>query len=267
MYGIKQALGQWFSKLSSTLLSFGFQQSTSDASLFVRSKGSSFTTVLIYVDDMVVIGNDIQDIQEVKSLLSQSFHMKDLGELRYFLGLEITRNEQGIFLSQRKYALDLINEAGLEAAKPLKLPLDQHIKVSQEKGTLLDNPEYYRRLIGRLIYLTITRPDISYSVQLLSQFMQSPTSEHMVAVIHLLSYLKNSQGQGILMAHSSAAHLTAFSDVDWASGPVSRRSTSGYCILLGKSPISWKSKKQQVVSRSTAEAEYRSIALTTCEVT
>ena len=134
-------------------------------------------------------------------------------------------------------------------------------------GTPLPDPEVYRRFIGKLIYLTVTRPDICYSVQLLSQFMQSPTSVHMQAVKHLLRYLLNAPSQGILLAKDSVVELKAYCDYDWARFPMTRRSTTGYCILLGNSPLSWKSKKQAVVSRSSAEAEYRSMALTCCEVT
>lgn len=121
--------------------------------------------------------------------------------------------------------------------------------------------------MGKLIYLTITRPDICFTVQLLSQFMQTPTTVHLQAAKRLLRYLVGSASQGILLASSSAAQLTAFCDSDWASCPTTRRSTTGYCIFLGDSPISWKAKKQQTVARSSAEAEYRAMALTTCEVT
>ena len=193
--------------------------------------------------------------------------MKDLGDLSYFLGMEFTRSTQGIFISQRKYALDLLKEHGVDKQKPLKLPFDTHMKLEPQKGTPLSNPESYRRLVGQLIYLTISRPDINFSVQLLSQFMQAPTSVHMQAARRVLRYIKNAPAQGILLASTAAAQLTAYCDSDWASCPFSRRSTTGYCILLGTSPISWKSKKQTVVARSSAEAEYRAMALTTCEVT
>nr|GEU99287.1 cysteine-rich RLK (receptor-like protein kinase) 8 [Tanacetum cinerariifolium] len=127
--------------------------------------------------------------------------------------------------------------------------------------------EVYRRAIGKLIYLTVTRPGICYTVQLLSHFMQSPTYFHMQPVKHVLRYLLNSPCQGFLLANDSTVQLKAYCDSDWASCPMTRRSTTGYCILLGDSPISWKSKKQAVVSRSLAEAEYMAMALTCCKVT
>ncbi|GJX46110.1 retrovirus-related pol polyprotein from transposon TNT 1-94 [Tanacetum coccineum] len=264
LYGLKHVPRKWFAKLSSTLLSFGQVQYKA---LFIKSDTSSFTAVLVYVDDLLITGSSQTKIQNLKSQLSSHFHMKDLGELNYFLGLEICKGDQGIFVSQKKYALDLLKEPGLSNAKAYKMPMDSDVKLQADIGTPLPDPEVYKRYIGTLIYLTITRPDICYIVLLLSQFMQNPTSVHMQAVKHLLRYLLNSPGQGILLAHKSVVQLTAYCNSDWASCPMTRRSNTGYCILLGQSPVSWKSMKQRVVSRSLAEAEYRAMALTCCEVT
>ncbi|GJW07595.1 cysteine-rich receptor-like protein kinase 8 [Tanacetum coccineum] len=145
--------------------------------------------------------------------------------------------------------------------------MDPNLNLQADVGTPLPDPKVYRRVIGKLIYLTITRPDICYTVQLFSQFMQSPTSVHMQAVKHVLRYLLNSPGQGILLAKDSAVQLEAYCNSNWACYPITKRSTTSYCILLGDSPISWKSKKQAVVFRSSAEAEYRAMDLTCCEVT
>lgn len=145
--------------------------------------------------------------------------------------------------------------------------MDSHLKLTLEKGDPLPDPSLYQRPIGKLIYLTITRPDIGFPVQLLSQFMHQPTTIHFQAAKRILRYLKGTISQGILLASSSSAQLTAYCDSDWASCPITRRSTTGYCIFLGSSPVSWKAKKQPVVARSSAEAEYRAMALTTCEVT
>ncbi|XP_019103857.1 uncharacterized mitochondrial protein AtMg00810-like [Beta vulgaris subsp. vulgaris] len=193
--------------------------------------------------------------------------MKDLGCLKYFLGIEVDRSENGFFISQHKYTSDILTEYGMLHSKPLQLPMDSHLKLTHDKGDVLPNPTLYQRLLGKLIYLTITGPDIAFTVQLLAQFMQQPTTVHMQAAKRLLRYLAGTLSQGILLASSSAAQLTAYYDSDWASCPITRRSTTGYCIFLGHSPVSWKTKKQPVVARSSAEAEYRAMALTTCEVT
>lgn len=151
-------------------------------------------------------------IQQLKDQLSEHFHMKDLGSVSYFLGLEVAHSEHGIFISQKKYALELLTEAEVMNNKPYKLPMDQHLKLQANTGTPLLDPESYRRLIGKLIYLTITGPDICYTIQLLSQFMQNPTSVHMQAVKHLLRYLLNAPSQGILLANDSAVKLTVYCD-------------------------------------------------------
>ncbi|XP_021836873.2 uncharacterized mitochondrial protein AtMg00810-like [Spinacia oleracea] len=266
LYGLKQAPRQWFAKLRSALISNNFTQSRSDYSLFTKKEGHSFTCILVYVDDLIVTGNDMKSITEAKAFLSSQFYMKDTGELRYFLGIEVDRNNQGIFLCQKKYVMDLLAEYGLNGCKPLKLPMDSHLKLTPDGGDVLTNAEPYQKLVGKLIYLTITRPDIAFTVHVLSKFMHKPTNVHMQAAIRVLRYLSGSQSQGILLASKSYARLQAYCDSDWACCPSTRRSTSGYCILLGDSPISWKSKRQAVVSRSSAEAEYRSMALTVCEV-
>lgn len=267
LYGLKQAPRTWFSKLSLTLINNDYVQSKTDYSLFVKTTKETIVLVLVYVDDFLIAGNSSHDIAALKKMLFVNFHMKDLGDVRYFLGLEIDRKAEGFFVSQKKYTLDLLKEYDMEDASPVKLPMDVHIKLAPAVGTSLSDPHPYQRLLGKLIYLTVTRPDITFSVQQLSQYMQHPTSEHMKAATRVLRYLLTNPSQGVLLASSSAAHLHAYCDSDWASCPVTRRSTSGFCVLLGNSPISWKSKKQTVVARSTAEAEYRAMALTSCEIT
>ncbi|XP_056695762.1 uncharacterized mitochondrial protein AtMg00810-like [Spinacia oleracea] len=260
LYGLKQAPRQWFAKLSTALKNNHFPQSKADYSLFTKQEGVNFTAILVYVDDLVITGNNMVSISAAKTFLSSQFHMKDLGELRYFLGLEVDRPKEGIFLSQKKYTLDLLAEYGLTGCKPLKLPMDSHLKLTPDSGDVLENPEQFQKLVGKLIYLTITRPDISFTVHILSKFMHKPTTVHLQAAKRVLRYLAGSTDQGILLANTSAAKLTAYCDSDWAGCPSTRRSTSGFCILLGNSPISWKSKRQSVVARSSAEAEYRSMA-------
>lgn len=267
LYGLKQAPRLWFSKLSLTLLALGFKQSKSDYSLFLKQTTSSMLAVLVYVDDLLICGSNMSDITQLKEMLSTKFHMKDLGPISYFLGLEVDRSSSGFFISQKKYTLDLLKEHGLLNCKPLSLPMDSHVKLTPTVGDPLPNPIPYQRLLGKLIYLTITRPDISFTVHTLSQYMNAPTNVHLQAAKRLLRYLAGSPSQGILLASSSAARLTAYCDSDWASCLATRKSTTGYCIFLGDSPISWKSKKQSIVARSSAEAEYRAMALTTCEVT
>lgn len=195
-----------------------------------------------------------------------SFKLKDLGNLKYFLGIEIARADAGIVLSQRHYTLQLLDDTGFLACKPTPLPMDNNHHLTATDGDPLPDPYQYRRLVGRLLYLTISRPDITYAVHKLSQFVAQARTSHLNAAHHLLRYLKNKPGQGLLFSSSSSLQLKTFSDADWAACPDSRKSTTGFCIFLGDALVSWKSKKQSTISRSSAEAEYRAMAATTSEI-
>jgi hypothetical protein len=266
LYGLKQASRQWFAKFSSTILQHGFIQSKSDYSLFTRSHGSSFIALLVYVDDILIASNDMESVTKLKKSLDAEFKLKDLGNLKYFLGLEVARSSKGISLCQRKYALKILSDSGMLGSKLVQTLMEQNLKLSETDGTLLDDPSVYRRLVGRLLYLTVTRPDLNYNVKKLSQYMAKPTTSHLTAAHRVLRYIKGSPGQGLFFSSSSSLHLKSFLDSDWAGCPDTRRSITGYCVLLGDSLISWKSKKQHTVSRSSAEAEYRAMAAVVCEL-
>ena len=222
--------------------------------------------MLIYVDDLVLTGSSNEVVEEFKTYLSNCFHMKDLGKLKYFLGIEVARSQEGIFLSQRKYTLDILADVGYLGGRPVDFPIEQNHKLAKSTAPVMLNPQKYRRLIGRLIYLAATRPDLAYAVHTLSQFMQRPTQEHWDAGLRVVRYLKGSPGQGVFLKSDCELQLTAWCDSDWAGCPITRRSLSGWLVQLGESPISWRSKKQDVVSRSSAEAEYRAMVEALCEL-
>ncbi|KAF5482137.1 hypothetical protein F2P56_002728 [Juglans regia] len=266
LYGLKQAFRQWFAKFSSTIISLGFMQSKTDYSLFTNTQGTSFMALLVYVDDILIANNDVTFVNTFKTFLDQKFKLKDLGPLMYFLGLEVTRNTSGISLSHRKYALEILSNIGFLGSKPVKTHMEQHLKLSRYDGVLLEDPKPYRRLVGRLLDLTITRPDLTFAVHTLSQFMDSPQLPHLHAAHRVLQYIKDSPDQGLFFPSNSNLKLTGFADSDWAGCQDTRRSITSFCIFLGSSLISWKSKKQYVVSRSSAEAEYRVLANTVSEL-
>lgn len=258
LYGLKQAPHCWYTKLSTALKQYGFRQSYSDSSLFTYKTDVGFMAILVYIDDILVTGSSNSQISIVKDYLRTKFKIKDLGPLKYFLGIEVARSSKGFYLNQRKYTLDLLQETGLTAAKPSVVPIEQNHKLIDNTSSLLSDKEasMYRRLVGRLVYLTITRPDLSYAIHVLSQFLSQPRTDHLQAVYRVLRYLKQAPGQGILLSATGSLHLSAYSDSDWGGCPTSRKSLTGFCIMLGSSLISWRSKKQHTVSRSSAEAEY-----------
>lgn len=243
LYGLKQAPRCWFATFADALRRYGFAQSYSDYSLFTYSKGSTRINVLVYVDDLIIAGNHSGDITAFKAYLHTCFHMKDLGKLKYFLGIEVARNREGIYLCQRKYALDIISETGLLGCKPVACPMEQHQKLGLSTSPAMKEGEKYRRLVGRLLYLSFTRPDICFAVNTLSQFLKNPKEDHWVAALRVVRYLKGSPGQGVLLQRNCDLTLTGWCDSDWAACPLTRRSVTGWIVFLGSSPVSWKSKK------------------------
>ena len=217
LYGLKQASRQWNHKLSEVILGDGFTQTHSDHSLFIKYVGKAFLAVLVYVYDILIVGNDDSAVTTFKMTLQSAFKLRDLGPAKYFLGFEIARNESGISINQRKYALELIEEACLLGCKPLSVPMEPNAKLSTTTGTALIDTAVYRRLVGRLLYFTHTRPDITYAVHKLSQYMSAPTDTHLQAAYRVLRYLKNDPAQGLFYSASSQMKLTAYSDADWAA--------------------------------------------------
>lgn len=185
--------------------------------------------------------------------------------MKYFLGMEIARSKKGIYISQRKYVLDLLKETGMLGCRPSDTPI-QTYKIDDEAdlGKVVDIGRY-QRIVGKLIYLSHTRPDIAYAVSVVSQHSHDPKQKHLNEVYRLLRYLKGSSGRGLLFRKSDQRSIEIFTDADWAGDKEDRKSTSGYCTFVWGNLVTWRSKKQSVVARSSAEAEFRAIALGICE--
>ncbi|KAI3786421.1 hypothetical protein L1987_40086 [Smallanthus sonchifolius] len=209
---------------------------------------------------MIITGDDEEEMKQLKRKLFSKFEMKDLGNLKYFLGIEVLRSNQGIFICQKKYILDLLTETGLVDCKPVDTPMIVNHKLHMEPNGELADKERYQRLVGKLIYLSHTRPDIAYAVGAVSQFMHQPQVAHMEAVQKILKYLKGTTGHGVLFKSHGHLKVEVYTDADWAGDKGNRRSTSGYFSLVGGNLVTWRSKKQKVVALSSAEAEFRGIA-------
>ncbi|XP_022859623.1 uncharacterized protein LOC111380324 [Olea europaea var. sylvestris] len=237
-----------------------------DSTLFFRCTSVGCILLLLYVDDIIITGDDVGWIADLKLELAHRFEMKDLGALSYFLGIEIASSPRGYLLSQSKYTMDVIERVRLTDTKIADTPLESNARYSPSDGVPLTDHTLYCTIVGCLVYLTITRPNIAYVVYIVSKFVSAPTTVHWAAVVRILRYLRGTCFQNLLFSSTSSLVVSAYSDVDWASSPTDRKSTTDFCIFLGDSLISWKSKKQTVVSRSSTEAEYRAMASTTTEI-
>jgi len=222
--------------------------------------------LLLYVDDIVLTASSDSLLRQIIGALQHEFAMTDMGPLHHFLGISVTRSTGGLFLSQRQYSQDILERAGMSECKPCSTPVDVHSKLSAD-GPPVTDPTQYRSLAGALQYLTFTRPDIAFAVQQVCLFMHDPREPHLAALKRILRYLRGTLSLGLTMRRSSPTELVVYTDADWAGCPDTRRSTSGYAVFLGDNLVSWSSKRQHTVSRSSAEAEYRAVAHGVAEAT
>ncbi|EXB62181.1 hypothetical protein L484_017568 [Morus notabilis] len=266
LYGLKQSPRAWFDKFTRVLKQDGYLQSQADHTLFFKHfTNGKITVLIVYVDDIVLTGNYEEEIRRLKLLLSKEFEIKDLGHLRYFLGMEVARSRTGISVSQRKYVLDLLKETGMIGCRLVDTPMDPNTKLMPRTEEMAVDKGQYQRLVGKLIYLTHMCLDISFAVSRVSQFLSNPSVTHMEAVDRILRYLKRDPGKGLMFKKTLNRSLEVYTDADWAGSPIDRKSTSGYCSYVWGNLVTWRSKKQQVVARSSAEAEFRALAQGICE--
>jgi hypothetical protein len=259
LYGLKQALWAWYSCYATYLASIGFVEAKSDTSLFIYRRGED-TLYLLYIDDIVLTASTADLLQRTIIALEREFAMKDLGPLHHFLGITAERRPQGLFLHQRQYAIDILERAGMSDCKPCYTPVDTKANLSEDDGPPIADATSYRSLTGALQYLTFSRPDIAYVVQQVCLHIHTPWEPHLTALKRILRYLCGSLDYGLLLRPSSTSELVVYTDANWVGCPDTRRSTSGYAVLLGTNLVSWAAKRQPVVSRSSAEAEYRDVA-------
>ncbi|KAJ9551935.1 hypothetical protein OSB04_015980 [Centaurea solstitialis] len=259
LYGLKQAPRAWYHRFAHHAATIGFQHSRTDSSLFILHTAKATAYLLLYVDDIILTASSTDLLQQIIDKLSREFAMTDLGSLHYFLGISAVRSSTGLFLSQRTYALEILEMANMTNCNPCRTPAEPVHKLDSS-GTPVADPTLFRSLAGALQYLTFTRPDIAFAVQQICLYMHDPREPHLHALKRILRYLRGTLDHGLQLHISPTSSLIAYSDADWGGCPATRRSTSGYCVFLGDNLISWSSKRQGTISRSSAEAEYRGVA-------
>jgi hypothetical protein len=239
------------------LIDIGFSRCHSDPNVYTKKVGSHLIILVLYVDDLILTGSDSKLLNHVKNSLKKKFEMTDLGFLHYFLGLQVLKTNEGIFLSQSKYACDLLRRFHMEDCKPTHSPF---LVWSQAYSTCT-SPEVdatmYRQLVGSLLYLTHTHPDISFVVGLVARYMKTPHEIHWKAYKRILLYVHGTVQFGIHYSSGGTPLLVGFTDSDWVGDPDDRNSTASYVFSLGSGPVTWACKKQQDISLSSPEAEYR----------
>jgi hypothetical protein len=252
--------------LSTKLISLGFRSSKADTSLFFYRKEGVYIFVLIYVDDIIIASSTQQAITTLLQDLKSEFALKYLGDLNFFLGIEVKKTSSGILLSQEKYATDILKRVGMMNCKPVKTPMTVSEKLSSHDDTILaaEDASKYQSIVGALQYLTLTRPDLSFLVNKVCQFLHQHTTIHWTSIKQILRYLRYTLKIGFKIDRCISTRVSAFSDVDWARDIDDRRSTGGFAVFLGSNLMS--ARKQATVLRSSTEAEYKSLANATAEV-
>ncbi|PRQ42077.1 putative RNA-directed DNA polymerase [Rosa chinensis] len=266
LYGLKQAPRAWYSRIEAYFIKEGFERCPHEHTLFVKlSEGGKILIVSLYVDDLIFTGNDEYMFEEFKKSMKDEFDMSDLGMMRYFLGVEVVQNEAGIYICQKKYASEILERFGMEKANSVRNPIVPGFKLMKDEGGVKVDATMYKQIVGSLMYLTATRPDLMYVVSLISRFMSSPTELHMQAAKRVLRYLKGTVNLGVLYRRNGEEKLEAFTDSDYAGDVDDRKSTSGYIFMFSDGAVSWSSKKQPVVTLSTTEAEFIAAAYCACQ--
>ncbi|PKU70283.1 Retrovirus-related Pol polyprotein from transposon TNT 1-94 [Dendrobium catenatum] len=265
LYGLRQAPRQWFNKLTQSLLQFGFTFSKADPSLLIFTKSHIQLYLLLYVDDLLLTGNDATTIDSLLLMLRSQFSLKQLGSVETFLGIQVHRSSSAVTLHQSKYAADILSAAGFTNSKPVPTPSVVKSTKHLPAAPAFSDPQLYRRLVGSLNYLTITRPDIAFVVNVVCQHMHNPSTSDFLDLKRILRYVQGTLNFGLPLIPGNL-QLTTYVDADWAADSLDRKSISGFCSFLGSTLVSWSVKKQTTVAKSSTEAEYRALSSATSDI-
>ena len=266
LYGLKQAPRAWYNHIEAYFMKEGFEKCDYEHTLFIKTrKEGKVLIVSLYVDDLIFTGNDELMFTDFKRSMKDEFDMTDLGKMRYFLGLEVLQRSDGIFISQKKYALEVLQRFGMDKSNSVHNPIVPGFKLMKDEGGVKVDKTYYKQVVGSLMYLTATRPDMMFVVSLISRYMENPTELHLQAAKRVLRYLQGTTEFGIFYRKGGDDELVTYTDSDHAGDLDERKSTSGYVFLLSSGAISWSSKKQPIVSLSSTEAEFIAAASCACQ--
>ncbi|GJT82431.1 putative ribonuclease H-like domain-containing protein [Tanacetum coccineum] len=262
LYGLHQAPRAWYETLSTYLLDNGFQRGKIDKTLFIKRQKGDILLVQVYVDDIIFGSTKKELCNAFEKLMHEKFQMSSMGELTFFLGLQVQQKKDGIFISQDKYVVEILKKFGFIEVKTASTPMEtQKPLLKDEDGEEVD-VHMYRSMIGSLMYLTSSRPDIMFAVCACARYQVNPKVSHLHAVKRIFRYLKGQPKLGLWYPKDSPFDLVAYTDSDYAGASLDRKSTTGGCQFLGCRLISWQCKKQTVVANSTTEAEY--VAASSC---
>jgi hypothetical protein len=256
LYGLKQAPRAWYECLRDFLITNGFKVGKADPRLFTKTIANDLFVCQIYVDDIIFGSTNKSTCEEFSRIMIQKFEMSMMGELKYFLGFQVKQLQEGTFISQTKYIQDILNKFGMKDAKPIKTPMGTNGHLDLDTGGKSIDQKVYRSMIGSLLYLCASRPDVMLSVCMCARFQSNPKEVHLRAVKRIMRYLVHTPKFGLWYPKGFTFDLIGYSDADWAGCKIDRKSTLGTCQFLGRSLVSWASKKQNFVALSTAEAEY-----------
>jgi hypothetical protein len=256
LYGLKQAPRAWYECLRDFIITNGFKVRKADPTLFTKTVAKDLFVCQIYVDDIIFGSTNKSTCEEFSRIMIQKFEMSMMGELKYFLGFQIKRLQDGTFISQTKYIQDILQKFGMKDGNPIKTPMGTDGHLNLGTGGKSVDQKVYRSMIGSLLYLCASRSDIMLSICMCARFQGNPKEVHLRAVKRIMRYLVYTPKFGLWYPKGSTFDLIGYSDADWAGCKINRKSTSGTCQFLGRSLVSWASKKQNFVALSTAEAEY-----------
>ncbi|GKB72224.1 putative ribonuclease H-like domain-containing protein [Tanacetum coccineum] len=262
LYGLHQAPRAWYETLSTYLIENGFRRGTIDKTLFIKKDKGDILLVQVYVDDIIFGSTKKSLCDEFEGLMHKRFQMSSMGELTFFLGLQVQQKEDGIFISQDKYVDEILKKFDFATVKTASTPMEPNKALVKDEEADSVDVHLYRSMIGSLMYLTASRPDIMFAVCACARFQVTPKMSHLHAVKRIFRYLKGQPKLGLWYPRDSPFDLEAFSDSDYAGASLDRKSTIGGCQFLGKRLISWQCKKQTIVANSTTKVEY--VAATNC---